>query len=259
MSRRISFFTWVDELIRHRSARCGGIDSWSQLLAWNTHWFIKERAMGASRLHQDLTYWHLESDEAITAWIALSLATVEAARCEWYRARTGARVVAHTDTWKQGAMLTRGQEIAVDVDEASAIDVELAAGENVAASPQIFHASPANRAQDGESVWRCVIIPTHVRQVAINRRQRCAGAGRRRLQPFSTRAAPDAGHGPGFYHLREHAAERQKEFSITAPAARNCAPIFSRVDAATAAGPTSVSRSTELARLANMTIRCRRS
>ena len=55
-------FTWVDELIRHPKVLDGVKDILGpDLLAWNTHWFIKEPGDGRYvGLHQDLPYWHLE-------------------------------------------------------------------------------------------------------------------------------------------------------------------------------------------------------
>lgn len=55
-------FTWVDELIRHPKVLDGVKDILGpDLLARNTHWFIKESGDGRYvGLHQDLPYWHIE-------------------------------------------------------------------------------------------------------------------------------------------------------------------------------------------------------
>jgi len=90
---------------------------------------------------------------------------------------------------------------------------------------KIFHASPANRAQDGESVWRA-LYSTHVRPVAITRRQAALVRASGRLHHFRHEPHRTRDMDPDFYHLREHAAEAKRIFSITAPAARNLAPIL---------------------------------
>jgi non-haem Fe2+, alpha-ketoglutarate-dependent halogenase len=118
--------------------------------------------------HQDLTYWHIEPDEAITAWIALSPVTRASGAMRMVPGTHRREVVPHTDTWKQGAMLSRGQEIAVEVDESQAIDVELAPGQVSLHHHKIFHASPANTADDRRIALAVRYIPTHVRQVAIS-------------------------------------------------------------------------------------------
>jgi hypothetical protein len=163
-------FPWVDELIRHPRI-LDAVESilGPNLLAWNTHWFIKEPGDGRYvAWHQDLTYWHIEPDEAITAWIALSPVTRQSGAMRMVPGTHTREVVQHTDTWKPGAMLSRGQEIAVEVDEAQAIDVELAPGQVSLHHHKIFHASPANAADDRRIALAVRYIPTHVRQVAIS-------------------------------------------------------------------------------------------
>ena len=163
-------FTWVDELIRHPKILDAVEDILGpNLLAWNTHWFIKEPNDGRYvGWHQDLTYWHLEPDEAISAWIALSPATVATGAMRMVPGTHRREIVEHTDTWREGAMLTRGQEIAVEVDEAAGIDVVLQPGEMSLHHHKIFHASPANQGDDRRIGLAVRYIPTHVRQVAIN-------------------------------------------------------------------------------------------
>ena len=77
-------------------------------------------------------------------------------------------VVEHVDTWRPGAMLTRGQEIAVEVDENDAIDVVLKPGEMSLHHHKIFHASKANRSTERRIGLALRYIPTHVRQIAID-------------------------------------------------------------------------------------------
>lgn len=77
-------------------------------------------------------------------------------------------VVEHKDTWKEGAMLTRGQEIAVEVNEADAVDVVLKPGEMSLHHHKIFHASHANTSNDRRIGLAIRYIPTHVRQIAIS-------------------------------------------------------------------------------------------
>ncbi len=204
-------FTWVDELIRHPKV-LDAVESilGPNLLAWNTHWFIKEPGDGRYvGWHQDLTYWHLEPDEAITAWIALSPATAESGAMRMVPGTHKRAVVAHNDTWKEGAMLTRGQEIAVDVDEGSAIDVELAAGEMSLHHHKIFHASPANRANDRRIGLAVRYIPTHVRQVAIASDSAALVRGVDTYNHFRHEPRPLRDMDPEFIALREQAAERQ--------------------------------------------------
>lgn len=206
-------FTWVDELIRHPRV-LDAVESLlgPNLLAWNTHWFIKEPGDGRYvGWHQDLTYWHLEPDEAVTAWIALSPASVESGAMRMVPGTHKREIVPHTDTWKQGAMLTRGQEIAVDVDEASAIDVTLQAGEMSLHHHKIFHASPDNRSADRRIGLAVRYIPTHVRQVAISDDSAALVRGVDTYNHFRHEPRPARDMDPALVLLREQAAGRQKD------------------------------------------------
>ena len=58
--------------------------------------------------------------------------------------------VAHRDTFAAGNLLSRGQEIAVDVEEANAVDIVLRPGEMSLHHVLIFHGSNQNEGDD----WR---------------------------------------------------------------------------------------------------------
>ena len=63
-------------------------------------------------------------------------------------AATKKRLVEHVDTFADQNLLSRGQEIAVEVDEASAVDVVLETGEASLHHGHLFHASGPNTTND---------------------------------------------------------------------------------------------------------------
>ena len=98
------------------------ISSGSDILCWNTIFWIKEaNSPSFVSWHQDVRYWGLDTSELVTAWLALSPAT-EAERLHAGAAEEPSRgsVLPHRDEYHDDNLLTRGQEIAVDVDEADA-------------------------------------------------------------------------------------------------------------------------------------------
>jgi non-heme Fe2+,alpha-ketoglutarate-dependent halogenase len=119
-------FTWINEMIRHSKI----LDAMEDLLGpdilcWNTSFFIKEpHDPGFVSWHQDATYWGLDSSDVATAWIAMSPAN-KVSGCMKFIAGTHKQQVQHADTFDQNNLLTRGQEIAVNVDENKAVYVEL--------------------------------------------------------------------------------------------------------------------------------------
>jgi ectoine hydroxylase-related dioxygenase (phytanoyl-CoA dioxygenase family) len=95
--------------------------------------------------HQDLNYWGLDGEQEVTAWIALTPATVETGCMRFVPGSHLKKVVPHVDSFAQDNLLSRGQEIAVDVDEASAVNVVLRAGQASFHHGHMFHASGPNR------------------------------------------------------------------------------------------------------------------
>ena len=75
-------------------------------------------------------------------------------------------VVPHKDTFAERNMLSRGQEIAVEVDEARAVDVVLQPGEMSLHHVKLFHGSKPNRSHDRRIGFAVRYLPTYVRQVA---------------------------------------------------------------------------------------------
>ena len=120
------------------------------LLVWSCELFIKEpHTAKIVSWHQDLTYWGLgETDDQVTAWIALSAATVASGCMKFVAGSHANRIVEHRDTFHADNLLSRGQEIAVEVDEADASDVVLMPGEMSLHHGRMFHASGPNVSDD---------------------------------------------------------------------------------------------------------------
>jgi len=115
------------------------------LLVWSCGFFIKEPGSRSFvSWHQDLNYWGLDGEQEVTAWVALTPATVENGCMRFVPGSHEKKVVPHNDSFAQDNLLTRGQEIAVEVDEASAVNVLLRAGEVSFHHGHMFHASGPN-------------------------------------------------------------------------------------------------------------------
>ena len=93
----------------------------TDVMVWGANLFIKEAySPNYVSWHQDLTYWGLDGVDKVTAWVALSSATVRSG-CMRYVPGTHTReIVPHRDTFAENNQLSRGQEVAVDVNEAEA-------------------------------------------------------------------------------------------------------------------------------------------
>lgn len=120
------------------------------LLVWSCELFIKEPGTPKRvSWHQDLTYWGLgETDDQLTAWIALSPATAQSGCMRFVAGSHLRRLVPHRETFGADNLLSRGQEIAVEVDERQATNVVLTPGQMSLHHGSMFHASGPNNAQD---------------------------------------------------------------------------------------------------------------
>lgn len=158
-------FPWINELMRHPRVLDAAEDVLGpNLLVWSTSFFIKEaRDPGFVSWHQDATYWGLSSPDVCTAWIALSPAN-KVSGCMKFIPGTHKAQVNHADTFHKDNLLTRGQEIAVDVDEAKAVYAELKPGQASLHHVLLFHGSAPNQSDDRRIGLAIRYVPTHIRQ-----------------------------------------------------------------------------------------------
>jgi ectoine hydroxylase-related dioxygenase (phytanoyl-CoA dioxygenase family) len=163
-------FPWINDLIRHPKILDAVEDIFGpNIHCWNTSFFIKEaRDPGFVSWHQDATYWGLSSPDVMTVWVALSPAN-RVSGCMKFIAGTHKEQVKHEDTFNQDNLLTRGQEIAVEVDESKAVLAELEPGQASMHHVLLFHGSEPNRSDDRRIGLAIRYIPTHVRQAVGSR------------------------------------------------------------------------------------------
>ena len=163
-------FTWANKLVRDPKI----LDAVEEvigpnILCWVTNFFIKEPKDGNFvSWHQDATYWGLEpADKIMTAWLALSDAPLESGAMKFMAGSHKDGQIAHNDTFDEKNLLTRGQEIAVDVDENDATDVVLKAGEFSLHHVLLAHGSHPNVSDNRRIGLAIRYIPTSVRQTKV--------------------------------------------------------------------------------------------
>ena len=162
-------YTWADELVHH-PAVLDAVESvlGPDLLCWNTNLFAKEAASaGFISWHQDSTYWGLDPSDVITAWVALSPSNPTSGCMRVIPGTHTVDQLPHVDTFHKDNLLSRGQEIAVEVDRAKAVDIVLEPGEMSLHHIKIVHGSEPNRASDRRIGLAIRYIPTYVRQTKV--------------------------------------------------------------------------------------------
>jgi ectoine hydroxylase-related dioxygenase (phytanoyl-CoA dioxygenase family) len=160
-------YPWAQELIRHE-AILDAVEAviGKDILCWESVFFNKEPMTDDFiSWHQDITYWGLEQQgDVVTAWVALSPSTRESGCMRVVPGTHLREVVPHQDTFGAGNMLSRGQEIAVEVDEAHAVDLILQPGQMSLHHVKMFHGSRPNRAADRRLGFAIRYLPPSVHQ-----------------------------------------------------------------------------------------------
>jgi len=186
-------FTWANELARHPKILDAVEDViGSDILCWSTTFFTKEAYSPAFvSWHQDATYWGLSTDDVITAWVAFADAPVESGAMKFWPGSHKKNQLEHRDTFAADNLLSRGQEIAVDVPTGEGVDVALKAGEMSLHHVLLVHGSGPNTTADRRIGYAIRYIPPHVRQLKV-RDSATLVRGRDRHGNFDLEPAPRA-------------------------------------------------------------------
>ena len=203
-------FTWLADLVRHPAILDAVEDVLGpDLLCWNTSFFTKEaQSPGFVSWHQDATYWGLSEPDVLTAWIAFTDSTP---------ANGNMRVIPgshrtqapHVDTFHPDNLLSRGQEIAVEVDEEQAVDIVLRPGEMSLHHVLMVHGSGANPSDDRRIGFAIRYVPTRVRQTAGPRDSATLVRGHDAFGHFELEPRPDADLEPAMLALHAELSDRQ--------------------------------------------------
>ena len=137
---------WVHELVA-RSTILDAVESvlGPDILVWNTSWFTK---MPGDKTyvswHQDGTYWKMSPTKIVTAWVALSSSTPSNGCMRVVPGTHKQPALPHRETYDPDNALSRGQDVAAEVDEDQAVDLCLQPGEMSLHHLWTVHGSKAN-------------------------------------------------------------------------------------------------------------------
>ena len=139
----------------------------ADILCWAGGFFGKEPHDGKRiTWHQDSTYWGLSAPDICTAWLALTPSTPQSGCMRVMPGTHGTDQLPHRDTFAADNLLSRGQEIAVEVDERAAVDVVLRPGQMSLHHVRLIHGSEPNRAEHRRIGLAIRYIPTRIFQTA---------------------------------------------------------------------------------------------
>ena len=159
-------FTWANE-IAHNRRILDAVESilGPDILLWGSSFFIKEpKTTAYVSWHQDATYWGLDGSDVVTAWVALADAPVESGAMTFWPKSHQQLQMPHKDTFADDNLLSRGQEIAVEVPESEGVAIPLKAGEMSLHHVLLVHGSKANTTADRRIGFALRYIPTRLAQ-----------------------------------------------------------------------------------------------
>lgn len=120
------------------------------VMIYSVEFFIKEaQSPHIVTMHQDLTYWGLgETSGMVTAWLSLSPATPQSGCMDFVKASHKQPILPHRDTFGENNLLSRGQEIAVDVADEDKTAIEIHPGQISLHHGLTIHGSGPNQTDD---------------------------------------------------------------------------------------------------------------
>ena len=202
-------FAWLAELVRHPRILDAVEDLYGpDLLCWTTNFFIKEKQNPAFvSWHQDSTYWGLSKPDVVTAWVAFTAATPENGAMQVLPGSHRLDQIPHRDTFAKHNLLTRGQEVAVEVDASKAVTLTLQPGEMSLHHVRLVHGSPPNASDDRRIGFAIRYVPTYVAQTA-GEDSATLVRGEDRFGHFELEPRPAADLEPEMLALHRRIAER---------------------------------------------------
>jgi hypothetical protein len=202
--------TWLADLVRHPAILDAVEDVIGpDILCWNSSFFTKEASSaGYVSWHQDATYWGLSEPDVVTAWVAFTESTPRNGNMQVVPG-SHRRQAPHVDTFHPDNLLSRGQEITVEVDEREAVDIVLAAGEMSLHHVLIVHGSRPNASGDRRIGFAIRYVPTRVRQLSGVRDSATLVRGQDRFGHFDLEPRPDADLAPAMLALHADISDRQ--------------------------------------------------
>ncbi|MGH1480384.1 MAG: phytanoyl-CoA dioxygenase family protein [Geminicoccales bacterium] len=195
------------------------------LLAWSVELFIKESGSEKTvSWHQDITYWGMgETDDEVTAWVALSDVSVKAGCMRFIPGSHKSGIVAHHDTFADDNLLSRGQEIG-NVDESKAVFGALWPGEVSLHHGRCFHASGPNRSMDRRIGLAIRYVTPEVRDDAPGRDYAMLVCGQDAKRGWINIAGPRGLFAPPDLALYDQILEDQSK--VLAAGTEGLAPLY---------------------------------
>lgn len=206
-------FKWVDDLMRHPLILDAVEDLIGRdILCWNTIFWIKEaKSDSFVSWHQDVRYWGLDTNDLVTAWLALSPASLESGCMHVLSESHKGALLPHKDTYHANNMLTRGQEISIDIDPTKTVAMPLAPGEISLHNVRLAHTSGPNQTNDRRIGLSFHYMPTKTKQIIGEWDSAALVRGEDHFGHFEIAPRPSQDYDPNVLAFHQKATDAMRE------------------------------------------------
>ena len=166
-SKSYLLFNWADQLVHHSRILDAVEDVIGpDILVYHSTLFLKEANTPAYvRWHQDSTYFYLSPHLHITAWVALSDASIAAGCMQVLPGSHEWGALEHDDKPEPANMIRRGQGISDRFDDVQGSFIPVGPGDMSLQHTDLVHATGANTSADRRIGLAISYIPAHVKPV----------------------------------------------------------------------------------------------
>ena len=164
-SKSYLLFNWADQLVHHPRILDAVEDViGSDILVYHSTLFLKEANTPAYvRWHQDSTYFYLSPHLHVTAWVALSDASIAAGCMQVLPGSHQWGAFEHDDKPEPMNMIRRGQGISDRFDDAKGVFIPVGPGQMSLHHTDLVHASGGNETNDRRLGFAISYVPAHVK------------------------------------------------------------------------------------------------
>jgi hypothetical protein len=188
------------------------------ILLWDSAYVIKEpHSKGRVSWHQDLTYWGLDSDRLVTAWVAIADATPENGCMMMLPGSHKLGKQAHRDIRAEDNILHRGQTLEREFREEEVVRTPLKAGQASLHHGWTMHASNPNGSDSRRIGLTFQYAATSLRQTVIANETATLVRGRDDYGHFEPEPVFEWDYDPAMIAYREELERRKHAVYDAAP------------------------------------------
>jgi len=205
-------FPWIDQLMRADKILDAVEDLIGpNILCWNSVFWIKEaRSPSYVGWHQDLQYWGLSNSDVVSIWIALSNAG-EDAGCMNVIPGSHKETMDHAETYAKNNLLSRGQELEIDISQRKTVPMALKAGQVSFHNVRTAHGSGPNKTNDRRIGLSFHYMPPHTEQTLSEWDSASLVRGTDQYRHFEHCPQPSADLEPNAVDFHKRASDAMRE------------------------------------------------